>query len=239
MVSKLLLAIALFGLVAADTCRKFECGELDSDLCMKVTDNKVTVNEDGGKCKCFITPYRTALQAYSSINDTEYATDCDDDEDDDEDEDDKDESSSSSSKSYPPTACAKDNNKRLATGSHPKACSTSGDCELQDGTFATCQCSVDGNYYCKADLGDPDMFSTLLDLWCKDGYISNIDSGTLDQIQEMSLDDGKISCYDKSFDKAFLKGVNGDSDAVDNYEDQYKDDFGYILVFMGILAYVF
>jgi hypothetical protein len=47
--------------------------------------------------------------------------------------------------------------RNLAEGKHPKLCESDEDCELQDGTLATCKCAWDGNRYCVPDKYD--------DLW--------------------------------------------------------------------------
>lgn len=42
--------------------------------------------------------------------------------------------------------------RNLASGRHPKVCSSENDCVLEDGTKSSCQCGVNGFAYCAPDL---------------------------------------------------------------------------------------
>lgn len=64
-------------------------------------------------------------------------------------------------------SCVIAKNRDLASGTAPFECNTDADCLLQDGTFATCICGMDGKSYCKPDYYDSE-FSAFTDQ-CKNG----------------------------------------------------------------------
>jgi hypothetical protein len=64
-------------------------------------------------------------------------------------------------------SCVIAKNRNLVSGQPPLQCSTDADCLLEDGTFATCICGMDGTSYCKPDYYD-NVFSAFTDQ-CKNG----------------------------------------------------------------------
>jgi hypothetical protein len=69
-------------------------------------------------------------------------------------------------------------NRSLVEGSNPKQCSTDQDCELADGSFAQCNCGLNGNAYCR-----PDPSSSVFDAYwegCEEewGELSKYDTFT-------------------------------------------------------------
>ena len=67
----------------------------------------------------------------------------------------------------PKISCVIAKNRNLVSGQPPVKCETDADCQLEDGTFATCICGMDGTSYCKPDYYD-DVFSAFTDQ-CKNG----------------------------------------------------------------------
>jgi hypothetical protein len=64
-------------------------------------------------------------------------------------------------------SCVIAKNRNLVSGQPPSQCNTDADCLLEDGTFATCICGMDGTSYCKPDYYD-NVFSAFTDQ-CKNG----------------------------------------------------------------------
>ena len=232
---KLVFAVVILSLAAAETCRKFECKDLDSNVCVVVVDtNTIQINDNPGDCICWLTLYRTLLAPYDSYPDNaELSATCPSESEDDEDNSDD----SSGDSSTTSTACALNSNKSLASGSYPKACSSSTDCELADGTYGVCTCSSLGTYYCKPNISDPNVFQSAHDRYCVNGVFTNVSQQIVDLFEDMEVDRDQVSCYDKLYDEALWKAVGGDSDALDKYSD--GSDFGHMLAVVGLFAFAF
>ena len=213
----ILFAVTLLGLVdAQSTCRKFECTDLDGDVCAIVYDNTVSINKDDcdDGYECFVFAIRATLAQQELPNGYNIACAKPDDSED-----------TSETQSID---CAIDENKRLASGSYPKSCTANTDCQLKDGTYGTCTCSMDGTYYCKPHISDPDMFPWIT-TYCKDGKITGKHvQYYVDLTAEIAVDLDKVECWDNLDDAKYWK----------NLEDG-EDDLAYMLALVGILAYVF
>ena len=233
---KVAFAVVLLSLAAAETCRKFECTDLDSKVCVVFYDTRVEINDNPGDCVCWLSLYRSLLAPYDYYpTGYELAASCPSD-DEGDDSDDSDDSSSSDSDEV---ACALDSGKSLASGSYPKSCTSSSDCALADGSFGTCTCSSLGTYYCKPKISDPDVFQKLHDNFCKNGVFSNVSKQIVDLVEDMEVDKDQLSCYDKLYDEALFKALDdGSSDSLDKYSDG-SDDFGYMLAVVGLFAFAF
>lgn len=218
MVAKVTLLALFMGLVAAQTtCRKFECENLDGDACAIVYNNTVSINEDdcddGGEC--FMFAIRDSLEK-NTLPDG-YVIPC-------AVPDDSDDTTSNTEE----LDCTIDENKKLASGSYPKSCTSNTDCELLDGSFGTCTCSIDGTYYCKPSISDPEMFPWISN-YCKDGKIKgNHIQYYLDLTAEIAVDLNKVECWDNLDDAKYWK----------NLEDG-DDDLAVMIALVGILVYVF
>ena len=218
--SKLFYLTILLGFTAAETCRKFYCENLDSKICAVVNANNVAFNQDGGEC-CWLTAYRQVISQYDIyLSNTELNCNGDSSDNDEEEK-------------TTTVVCASDANKRLASGSYPKSCTSSTDCELLDGTFGTCTCSSDGTYYCKPKIQDPDYFAFFYEKSCKDGQFTVRDDAQqiMNTLEEMAVDREQLDCYDDLIDAKYWKQAQ-DGD----YEDE---DLASSLALLGILAYVF
>jgi hypothetical protein len=64
--------------------------------------------------------------------------------------------------------------KELREGDYPKLCDSDFDCMLEDGTSASCSCSLDGSSYCVADFNS-EMYN---DFWneCDDDDLDQVES---------------------------------------------------------------
>jgi hypothetical protein len=178
----LIMASVITIALSVDLCRPFRCDDLDSDLCAVISDTEIVVNEDKcGKemCHLWIAKAFQNLPFY-----TEYP--CEDDDTDTE-EDEVEEM----------VTCGANSQKVLATGTYPKACSTSSECKLKDGTNGDCACSIDGNYWCKPHTDDPNVQSFYWDICALGGnqWTTGI-KGIRDLVMDIVNDYGKISCYD-------------------------------------------
>ena len=212
---KLVFAVVILSLAAAETCRKFECANLHRQVCGIVYDTTVQINEDPGDCICQLTAYRTMLvplddypsgATLPAICPSEY-------EEDDDSSDNSDDSRIDSSTTS--IACALNSNKSLASGSYPKACSSSTDCELADGSYGTCTCSSLGTYFCKPDISDPNVFQSIHDNYCKNGVFEDLSQQNVDLWEEMAVDRNQISCYDKLLDEVLWQGFESAVESAD------------------------
>lgn len=113
-------------------------------------------------------------------------------------------------------ACEKRSDVGLKSGSYPKECDSSSDCELENGANGDCECSFDGKKYCVPHKADLDIFPFLDDI-CKDGkLIDGMQKEVLTMVQGIYRGKDSIDCWDEFEDAAFwkkiTKGNGGDDD---------------------------
>lgn len=65
---------------------------------------------------------------------------------------------------------SRDFKKELKSGFHPKPCKSNNDCELKDGTKSECQCSMNGDSFCKPNMSS-DLFEKYWSL-CEDNRMT-------------------------------------------------------------------
>mmetsp|Transcript_3046 Transcript_3046/g.6307 ORF Transcript_3046/g.6307 Transcript_3046/m.6307 type:complete len:219 (+) Transcript_3046:256-912(+) len=64
---------------------------------------------------------------------------------------------------------AREEDRDLEYGSYPKLCDDKSDCKLDDGTYNTCSCGLDGSAYCEPDINS-DAFDDYWDECWEDNY---------------------------------------------------------------------
>lgn len=128
-----------FSLVASITCQTYTCGSFGTDICAtKSSDGAIKVNENwcetGSYClgstllhwsSTYLYPTNTTIfctpgSFFNLIN-------------------------SSFSETFTDTCLVLSSNKKFKSGNMIKSCSSDADCELVDGTYATCFCTFNSN----------------------------------------------------------------------------------------------
>lgn len=168
----ILLGLLGFALASLD-CSTYVCGDLDDGVCATISadGNTITINENG----CPDDQYCSVILASAALpssDDNIYA--CEDSYDDSEDDGDVDiDWSDFSGDDWKASVlCDSDSDKNLKSGSWDDECDSDDDCELNDGTNASCECHVNGKSYCTPDL-ESDYFEEWHTL-CEDGDANEV-----------------------------------------------------------------
>ena len=84
---KLAFPVVILSLAATETCRKFECKDLDSKVCAVVEDTTIQFNDNPGDWICWLSLYRKTFEAIDDIaSGTEFPASCSGDDEEDSDD---------------------------------------------------------------------------------------------------------------------------------------------------------
>jgi hypothetical protein len=103
-------------------------------------------------------------------------------------------------------------NAGLKNASYPKRCTDSQDCELKDGSYGQCICSIDGEAWCQPAFDDANIHVAYWEK-CEAGAATFRDYLDRLHIIRMYNDVGKISCFDKYQDHKLWTRVNPKNNA--------------------------
>lgn len=233
---KAVLCVALLGLFAsAKVCYNYKCGSLADDVCGSLSDGVITINEDGcsdSDLYCSV----LGANSYFVEEDVESGTyPCEEDDGTVDSLMDRLEQFDSIDSSLwaEMDVCQYDSDKDFVSGSEHKTCESDDDCELNDGSYADCDCGLDGKAYCQPELG-----STYFSEWyqlCEDGeanavyYKYFLFKASLHSYIETIEDIDDSSCIS---DVSYEGSVWGD------VEEEYEDEDAAMNLLLGSLAFI-